>query len=83
MSFLGIFTFTAPYLPWVLLGFSVLLRGSPIMDDLLGIGAGAFSSPSSKALNSYIALIGYYLQPHLALHLSTWCSFVTGQSAFM
>eukprot|EP00884_Botryococcus_braunii_P003480 jgi/Botrbrau1/13132/Bobra.0187s0087.1 len=40
MSFLGIFTFTAPYLPWVLLGFSVILRGSPIMDDLLGICAG-------------------------------------------
>ena len=25
MSFLGLFTFTAPYLPWVLLGFSFLL----------------------------------------------------------
>eukprot|EP01136_Pigoraptor_vietnamica_P023724 Opistho-1_new@76135 len=39
MSFLGLFTFTAPYLPWVLLGFSVLLNSSPL-GDLLGIGIG-------------------------------------------
>ena len=25
MSFLGLFQFSAPYLPWVLLGFSLLL----------------------------------------------------------
>ncbi|KAG1673089.1 hypothetical protein FOA52_013159 [Chlamydomonas sp. UWO 241] len=39
MSLLGIFTFTAPFLPWVLLGFSVVLGHSPVV-DLLGIGAG-------------------------------------------
>eukprot|EP01137_Pigoraptor_chileana_P001223 Opistho-2@38554 len=39
MSFLGLLTFTAPYLPWVLLGFSVLLNSSPL-GDLLGIGIG-------------------------------------------
>lgn len=39
MSFLGVFQFTAPYLPWVLLAFSVLLGNSPTT-DLLGIGAG-------------------------------------------
>ncbi|KAF5830261.1 Derlin [Dunaliella salina] len=39
LSFLGIFTFTAPYLPWVLLGFSLMLGSSPVV-DLLGMAAG-------------------------------------------
>ena len=39
MSFLGFFTFTAPYLPWVMLGFSVLL-GNGITMDLIGIVVG-------------------------------------------
>ncbi|ONK65880.1 uncharacterized protein A4U43_C06F1920 [Asparagus officinalis] len=39
MSFLGLFTFTAAYLPWVLLGFSTLLGTSPWV-DVLGMVAG-------------------------------------------
>jgi len=39
MSFLGVFTFTAPYLPWVMLTFSVLL-GNPVTVDLIGIFVG-------------------------------------------
>ena len=39
MSFLGLFSFTAPYLPWVLLVFSVMLGSSPVI-DLLGMAAG-------------------------------------------
>lgn len=39
MSFLGLFNFSAPYLPWVLLAFSTLLGSSPLVDTL-GIGAG-------------------------------------------
>ena len=39
MSFLGLFPFTAPYLPWVLLTFSMLLR-NPVMIDLIGICVG-------------------------------------------
>ena len=39
MSFLGLFTFRAPYLPWVLLWFSVLLGNSPSI-DLIGIVVG-------------------------------------------
>ncbi|GKV16040.1 hypothetical protein SLEP1_g26751 [Rubroshorea leprosula] len=39
MSFLGLFTFTAAYLPWVLLGFSVLV-GASAWVDLLGMVAG-------------------------------------------
>ncbi|XP_052716542.1 derlin-2-like [Crassostrea angulata] len=39
MNFFGLMTFHAPYLPWVLLGFSVLL-GNSVITDLLGIAAG-------------------------------------------
>lgn len=39
MSFLGLINFTAPYLPWVLLVFAVLLGASPVM-DMLGLLAG-------------------------------------------
>jgi len=39
MSFLGLINFTAPYLPWVLLVFAVLLGASPVM-DMLGLAAG-------------------------------------------
>mmetsp|Transcript_19453 Transcript_19453/g.29530 ORF Transcript_19453/g.29530 Transcript_19453/m.29530 type:complete len:240 (-) Transcript_19453:1527-2246(-) len=39
MSFLGFLTFNAPYLPWVILGFS-LLMGQSITRDLIGIFVG-------------------------------------------
>ena len=39
MSFLGLFPFTAPYLPWVLLAFSVFLGASASV-DLIGIAVG-------------------------------------------
>jgi len=39
MSFLGLFQFRAPYLPWVLLGFSMMLGNSPTI-DLIGIVVG-------------------------------------------
>jgi Derlin-2/3 len=39
MSFFGVFTFTAPYLPWVILGFGTFLGQSPLV-DLLGIIVG-------------------------------------------
>lgn len=39
ISFLGFFNFTAPYLPWVLLGFSMLLEND-VKIDLLGILVG-------------------------------------------
>jgi len=40
LSFLGLFVFNAPYLPWVLLGFSILLHNTLPKDDLLGIAVG-------------------------------------------
>ena len=39
MSFLGLFPFTAPYLPWVLFSFSVML-GNNATIDLMGIAVG-------------------------------------------
>jgi Derlin-2/3 len=39
MSFLGFLTFHAPYLPWVMLGLSVLI-GNSITMDLIGICVG-------------------------------------------
>lgn len=40
MNFMGLFNFTAPYLPWVLLVFSVMLGHSPKV-DLMGLLVGA------------------------------------------
>jgi Derlin-2/3 len=39
MSFLGFFQFNAPYLPWVMLTFSVLL-GNAVTMDIIGIVVG-------------------------------------------
>ena len=39
LSFLGVFNFSAAYLPWVLMLFSVLIGSSPLM-DVLGMIAG-------------------------------------------
>lgn len=39
VNFLGVISFSAPYLPWVLLLFSFVVGSSPVM-DLLGILAG-------------------------------------------
>ncbi|PRP88163.1 hypothetical protein PROFUN_03986 [Planoprotostelium fungivorum] len=41
LSLFGLFNFTAPYLPWVILGFGFML-GQPPALDLLGIVAGHF-----------------------------------------
>lgn len=40
MSFLGLFVFSAPFLPWVLLGFSLLLGGQFPTGDMMGIAVG-------------------------------------------
>ncbi|KAJ3053215.1 hypothetical protein HK097_004767 [Rhizophlyctis rosea] len=40
MNFLGIFNFNAPYLPWVLLGFTILLHNHIPYGDMLGLAIG-------------------------------------------
>jgi hypothetical protein len=46
MSFLGVFTFNAPYLPWVMLAFSMLL-GHNVTIDAIGILVRKFYRKSS------------------------------------
>lgn len=41
MNFFGLLTFQAPFLPWVLLAFSVLL-GNAVIVDFMGIACGHF-----------------------------------------
>jgi hypothetical protein len=40
LSFLGLLTFKAPWLPWVLIGFNVVLHGNWPKDELCGIVVG-------------------------------------------
>ncbi|KAK9448259.1 Der1-like family-domain-containing protein [Limtongia smithiae] len=40
LSFLGLFVFSAPYLPWVLFGFSLVFNSAVPKGDLLGIAVG-------------------------------------------
>jgi hypothetical protein len=41
-SLLGLFPFTAPYLPWVMLGFSLFLGNGAVVIDMIGIVVGHF-----------------------------------------
>ncbi|RAL67755.1 hypothetical protein DID88_008487 [Monilinia fructigena] len=40
LSFLGLLVFTAPYLPWVLMGFSLVLHGTVPKDEMMGVVIG-------------------------------------------
>ncbi|KAF6802110.1 ER-associated proteolytic system protein [Colletotrichum sojae] len=40
LSFLGLLVFTAPYLPWVLMAFSLILHGSIPKDEIMGVVIG-------------------------------------------
>lgn len=40
LSFLGLLVFTAPYLPWVLMGFSLVLHGTIPKDEIMGVVIG-------------------------------------------
>lgn len=44
MNFFGILNFLAPYLPWALLGFSIIL-GNTIWVDLMGMACGKYRGP--------------------------------------
>ena len=62
MSFFGLLTFQAPYLPWVLFAFSLLLGNSVIVDILGGrtmtsqIGHYCFSLPGITVGHIYYFL---------------------------
>jgi Derlin-2/3 len=48
LSFLGLLVFKAPYLPWFMLGFSLLMHGTMPKDDMCGIVVGHSRSYSLK-----------------------------------
>ena len=45
LSFLGLLVFTAPYLPWVLMAFSLVLHGTVPKDEICGVIVGHSESP--------------------------------------
>ena len=53
MNFFGLLTFNAPYLPWVLLGFSLLL-GNSVSVDLLG-------EDNAQFVNCWISMVDILL----------------------
>jgi Derlin-2/3 len=46
LSFLGLLVFKAPYLPWVLLAFSLIMHGTVPKDEMCGIVVGHSRFPS-------------------------------------
>lgn len=40
LSFLGLLVFSAPYLPWVLMGFSLFMHGTIPKDEIMGVVIG-------------------------------------------
>ncbi|KAJ3499639.1 hypothetical protein NLG97_g177 [Lecanicillium saksenae] len=40
IGFLGVLVFTAPYLPWVLMGFSLIMHGNVPKDEIMGVVIG-------------------------------------------
>jgi Derlin-2/3 len=50
LSFLGVLTFRAPFLPWVLMGFAFTMHGTVPKDEICGVVVGHSKFPSSKRL---------------------------------
>jgi Derlin-2/3 len=48
LSFLGVLTFRAPFLPWVLMGFAFTMHGTVPKDEICGVVVGHSKFPSSK-----------------------------------
>lgn len=56
LSFLGLLVFKAPYLPWVLLAFSVVMHGTVPKDEMCGIVVGHSTSSLSLVLSLVFSL---------------------------
>jgi Derlin-2/3 len=61
LSFLGLLVFKAPYLPWVLLCFSLIMHGTVPKDEMCGIVVG-----HSQSSNSYISHV-WLTRPSMVL----------------
>ena len=53
LSFLGLLTFKAPWLPWVLIAFNVVLHGHWPKDELCGIVVGHGKQQTREKLLQY------------------------------
>ncbi|KAJ8111843.1 hypothetical protein OPT61_g5662 [Boeremia exigua] len=60
LSFLGLLVFKAPYLPWVLLGFSVVMHGTVPKDEMCGIVVGHSMPSLSPRRPKLILAVWYY-----------------------
>lgn len=60
LSFLGLLVFKAPYLPWVLLAFSLVMHGTVPKDEMCGIVVGHSTSPSHCTRNLTLTLTVWY-----------------------
>lgn len=61
LSFLGIFVFKAPYLPWVLLFFSLIMHGTVPKDEMCGIVVGHGTSSCHVCSNLILTLYSLVL----------------------
>lgn len=72
LSFLGILTFKAPWLPWVLIGFNVVLHGNWPKEELCGIIVGHSKLDCSHSANRWsdadISRSLVFLQRHLPIN---------------
>ena len=58
LSFLGLFVFRAPFLPWVMIGLSVVMHGNWPKDELCGIAVGHGENDAFLSLKTCHADIG-------------------------
>lgn len=56
LSFLGLFVFRAPFLPWVMIGLSVVMHGNWPKDELCGIAVGHGKSTSHSSCRLAVGL---------------------------
>ena len=71
LSFLGLLTFKAPWLPWVLIGFNVVLHGHWPKDEVCGIIVGHSKSRHDQPLiDSILTAVSsmVFLERHLPLN---------------
>jgi Derlin-2/3 len=60
LSFLGLFTFRAPFLPWVLMAFNVMLNGHVPKDEICGVVVGHSMLPYDTMLIILTHIVCYY-----------------------
>ena len=88
-NFFGLFTFQAPYLPWILVLFSVLFGGS-VLVDLVGTYQsmsvqGASLQCSTQLLPLFSLSLSFYYQtkgPHMLVRLSYPLSKLHSQATY-